>query len=119
MQATGDMLKQVKTSLGTLAKEHGDFMQAFGGLSKAAMADGALSKKTKELIAVALGVCTHCHWCIRLHVRGALDNGATREEVLEACHVATLMGGGPSLMYTQEAIQALDDLAGGNGEGKA
>ena len=108
MADMNDVLKESKTLLGQLSKEHGALMQAFGGLGKAVMPDGALSKKQKELIAVALGVASRCDKCIAHHVRGALDNGATRAEIVEAAGVAVYMGGGPSLMYAESVLQALD-----------
>ena len=72
---------------------------------------GALDKKTKELMSVSLSIVTHCKWCIAFHVKGALDAGATKDEIMESCFVATLMGGGPALMYTQLAVKALEDLS--------
>lgn len=110
MRDTNELINEAKASMAMLAQSAPGLMQAFGGLSKASRVDGALSTKVKELIAMAVGVAAHCDWCIVLHVRGCLEAGATREEILEACHPAVFMGGGPSLMYTQVVLKALDDL---------
>lgn len=104
------LMQESKTLLGQMGKENGPLMQAFGGLSKSTMGDGAISKKDKELIAVALGVAARCDKCIAHHVYGAVELGASRQEILEAIGVAVFMGGGPVMMYAESALQALDDF---------
>lgn len=84
--------------------------KAFGGLAKAAIAEGALSSKTKELIALAIGVTCRCDGCLAYHVAAARRFGATREEVAEALAVAVYMGGGPSMIYGAEALSAFDEM---------
>lgn len=86
-------------------------MAAFGSLSRTAVADGALSGKTKELIALALGVAAHCEACIGFHAKALARLGATPQEVREALAVAVYMGGGPSLMYSASAVAAFDEFA--------
>jgi len=108
---TKEVLAEVNTSLEFLGKNYPDFMQSFGGFMGTVEKDGALDRKTKELISVALSIVAHCKWCIAFHVKGALDAGATKEQVMESCFVAALMGGGPALMYTQLAVKALEELA--------
>ncbi len=75
------------------------------------MGEGALSKKTKELIALALGVAGHCDACLGFHIRTLVKLGATRGEVEEALGVAVYMGGGPSLMYSADALAAFEELS--------
>lgn len=104
-------LQEVKESLAKLGKEYPELMKAFSGFMGAAEKEGALSHKTKELISVALSIVAHCKWCIAFHVKNALDSGATKEEIMETCFVAALMGGGPALMYTQLAVKAIEDFS--------
>ena len=85
-------------------------MQAFGNLMECAGKDGALSHKTKELIAVGIAISKQCHWCIAYHVHGALESGATKEEIIETCLEAILMGGGPALMFAQLAFKAIEEF---------
>ncbi len=85
-----------------------DAMAAFGALGKATYRDGALSAKTKELIALAIGITDRCDGCIAFHARAAMRRGATRDEVLETIDVAIQMGGGPSMVYGSEALAAFD-----------
>ncbi len=88
-------------------------MQGFGALARAATADGAVSAKTKELIALAIGVVERCDGCIGFHAKALVDLGATREEVSEVLGLCVYMGGGPALMYAADALRAYDQFAGG------
>jgi AhpD family alkylhydroperoxidase len=98
-----DLIKQ-------LGKEIPDTMSGFSQLHKGAAADGALSGKMKELIALGIAVAVRCDGCIAYHVHDALEAGASRDEVVEAIGVAILMGGGPALMYAAEAYEALEQF---------
>ncbi len=86
-------------------------VKGFNDLSKASVAGGALSEKTKELIALALGVAAHCDGCIGFHAKALARPGATRAEVEEALAVAVYMGGGPSLMFSANAMTAFAEFA--------
>jgi AhpD family alkylhydroperoxidase len=82
-------------------------MAGFAQLHQQVVADGALSKKVKELIALGIAIAVRCDGCMAYHVRDALRAGATRQEVTETIGVAVLMGGGPAMMYGAEALEAL------------
>ena len=111
MEDMKTVLNEVKGSLQQLTKEYPHLMRAFSGFMGEVEKKNALDRKTKELISVALIIVAHCKWCIAFHVKGALEAGANKEEVMESCFVAALMGGGPALMYTQLAVKALEDLS--------
>lgn len=83
----------------------------FAKLAKSAIASGALDSKTKELIALAIGITARCDGCLAYHARAALRFGASREEVIETIGVAVYMGGGPSMIYGGEALAAYDAFA--------
>jgi AhpD family alkylhydroperoxidase len=85
-------------------------MSGFGALHQSAVADGALSVRTKELIALAIAVAVRCDGCIAYHVHDALNAGATRDQIAETIGVAVFMGGGPALMYGAEAYEALNQF---------
>ena len=85
-------------------------MRAFTSRHKQATADGALDRKTKELIALGMALSINCGGCVAYHVKQALLSGATREEILEAVGVAVMMGGGPAVVYGCEALAALDQF---------
>ncbi len=102
--------KEISSNLKKLRRDIPDTMQAFSALAKAASCEGALDKKTKELIALALGVAAHCQGCIGFHSEALVKLGASRQEVEEALGMAVYMGGGPSLMYAAEAISAYEQF---------
>ena len=83
-------------------------MKGFSDLAAAATKDGVLDKKTKELIALALGVAARCDGCLGFHTQALVKLGATRQEVVETLGMATYMGGGPSLMYAADALSAYE-----------
>ena len=92
-------------------RELPEFSRGFRAMYKAVMQDGALTLREKELIATAISVVLRCDACIKLHARGCLDAGATREQVIEATAVAAMMQGGPGLVYVPEVLHVLDQFS--------
>jgi AhpD family alkylhydroperoxidase len=88
-----------------------DVMKAFRDMDAAVSKDAALDPKTKELVALAIGVAARCDGCLAFHARAAHKYGASRAEVLEAVGMAIYMGGGPSVMYAALALEAFDQFA--------
>jgi AhpD family alkylhydroperoxidase len=87
--------------------------QAFHAFGKAVFAEGTLSTKTKQLIAVAVAHVTQCPYCIRGHTRAATRHGATPVEIMEAIWVAAEMRAGGA--YAHAAV-ALDEISRGQAE---
>ena len=85
-------------------------MAGFSQMAKGATQSGVLDEKTKELIALAIGVSTRCDGCIGFHTKSLARLGATREEIGETLGMAVYMGGGPSLMYAADALRAFDQF---------
>jgi len=104
------MVTDLKTSVGRLSKGIPDTMKGFAAMREAAHAEGALEPKTKELIAMAIAVAVRCDGCIASHTNGAETHGASREEILETLSMAVLMGGGPSVVYAAQALDAFDQF---------
>ncbi|HTS24034.1 MAG TPA: carboxymuconolactone decarboxylase family protein [Casimicrobiaceae bacterium] len=101
-----EITKSVSALLSGLRATQPEVMKSFNALSTASLRDGALTEKTKELIALAIGVAGHCDTCIGFHVRALVRLGVTRAELEEALGVCVYMGGGPSLMYAADALSA-------------
>jgi len=106
-----EITKRISTNLKTLRKDIPETMQGFSALAAAATKDGVLDKKTKELIALAIGVSTRCDGCIGFHTEALVKLGATKAEIEEVLGMAVYMGGGPSLMYAAEAIMAYEQFS--------
>lgn len=86
-------------------------MAHFGALREEVSKDGVLSAKTKRLMMVAVSVAQRCEPCIRTHVKGAVELGASRAELLETLGVPILMAGGPAAAYSATGVlQMLDEL---------
>ena len=85
-------------------------MGPFAQLHKNALASGVLASKYKELMSLAISIAGRCGGCIAFHTHDALKAGATREEVQETIGVAVMMGGGPSVVYGCEALDALNQF---------
>lgn len=88
-----------------------DVYAGFGQLHKAAFAPGALDVRTKELIALAIGVVEGCDGCIASHGQAAARAGATKQEAAEAIGVTFLMKGGPATIYGPRAYAAFCEFA--------
>ena len=110
-----ELTQTVSKNLATLRSDIPDVMKGFSDMARSATRDGALDKKTKELIALALGVAAHCDACIGFHVQALVKLGASKAEVEEALGMAVYMGGGPSLMYSANAVAAFEEFTRVNG----
>ncbi|WP_041193764.1 carboxymuconolactone decarboxylase family protein [Candidatus Symbiobacter mobilis] len=106
-----ELTQKINTNLATFRKSQTEAMQGFGQLARAAMAEGNVSAKHKELIATAIGISQRCSGCIGFHVKALQKLGCTKAEFEEMLAVCVYMGGGPGLMYVAEALQAWDDFA--------
>jgi AhpD family alkylhydroperoxidase len=103
-----DDLKEPTRSLRAMAPQA---WAGFGQLHEAAVADGALPARVKELVALAIAVVKHCDGCIAYHAKAAARRGATPEEVAEALGVALLMDGGTASVYGPRAWDAYREFA--------
>lgn len=103
--------RSVSASLAKLRADIPEVTKGFSAMAQAATRAGALDAKTKELIALSLGVAAHCDACIGFHVQALIRLGATRAEIEEALGMAVYMGGGPSLMYAADALSAYEEMS--------
>ncbi len=84
-----------------------DYLDAWGAFNTKVFEKGVISKKNKELIAIACAHITHCPYCIDGHVRRAKEMGVTDEEIAEAIFVAMAMAAGASSAHSSIAMKAL------------
>ena len=105
------LIKNINESLGPFRKSQSEALLGFGQLARASMAEGAVSAKHKELIALAIGITQHCSGCVGFHVKALRKLDCTREELEEMLAVCVYMGGGPALMYAAETLKAWDEFA--------
>ncbi len=102
---------EISANLKPLRQDLPTVMKAFGELSKAASAPGALDEKTKEFVALGIAISTRCDACIGFHVRTLVKLGTSKAEFEEVLGMAVYMGGGPSLMYAANAMAAFEQFS--------
>ncbi len=102
--------KERSAQLRNLRTAAPEVMKAFSSLAQASLSPKALDVKTKELIALAIAVAIHCDDCVGFHVKAALEQGASRDEVTETLGMAVYMGAGPSVMYANHALDAFEQF---------
>ncbi|QDK97601.1 carboxymuconolactone decarboxylase family protein [Acinetobacter tandoii] len=106
-----ELTQEISANIKTMREQSPDLIKSFNALSQAAMKDGILDAKTKELIALAIGVANRCDGCIGFHVRTLVKMGMSFEELNEVLGIAVYMGGGPSLMYAANAVTAFNEFS--------
>jgi AhpD family alkylhydroperoxidase len=84
---------------------------AFQAFSAQVFAEGALSAKTKQIIAVAVAHVTQCPYCIKGHTKAALRHGASERELMEAIWVAAEMRAGGSYAHSVIALDQMQQVA--------
>ena len=105
-----ESLRELMESNAKLAEGCPGVMRGFGRLHGEAVNDGAVSREGKGLSAVGGGRGLSCAGCIQAGVKGALDAGATREEIYETIGVAILMSGGPGTTYGSVAMEVMEQF---------
>lgn len=102
--------QHLQERLGELGRELPGPMSGFSRLHNKSVDSGALDKKTKELMALAISIVVHCEGCIAYHTHDAIEAGATRPELIETIGLAIMMGGGPATVYAAHAMDAIEQF---------
>lgn len=92
--------------LGKLDQAANEAWKNFQSFNESVMAEGAISTKNKELIALGVALTTQCSYCLELHREGAKKAGATQEEIAETIMIAGALRAGAALTH---GTQILDD----------
>lgn len=104
-------LQDYKEGLGVFNEHSPKLVASFNRFTEECFKAGKLDAKTKQLMALALGVFSNDEYCIIYHTKGALDQGASEAEIMEAVGVAAAFGGGAAMAQgvtlVQDAIQEL------------
>jgi len=94
-----EILRELESGFEAYTKAYPKRGQFMSSLHDTCVVPGPLDKKTVHLIAVALGICRMCEYCIATHTKEAFEAGATREELVQAGFIAMGMTGGPGVAY--------------------
>ncbi len=103
-------LQEVNRIIVESNKDNKAFASSFMNFMGTTMNSGALDTKTKELLALALGIAARCEWCISYHVNEAFKAGATKKELMEVGYVTVLMYGSQALMEMNNLIDAINQF---------
>jgi len=106
-----EVLGELRRPAHELREHIPEVIGAYAAMQRAAMAEGALPSKVKELIALAVAVTRQCDGCIAAHARSAARKGLSEAEVAEAIGVAVMMNGGPATVWGPRALAAFAELA--------
>ncbi len=117
MNRLQEISRKRKEAHGKLLKLDSRVYKHFLAMEEAAYADGALTRKAKELIAVGISVVTDCHSCMQWHIEQAERAGASQREVLEAVEVGMEMGGGRATVSARFALEVMEAVFPGSGPG--
>ena len=105
---------QIEKLIKTRKKAHSFYTEkskvykSFVDMEQNTYKDGNLSKKQKELIAIGISVVINCESCMEWHIKQALDDGATEEEIIESIEVGIEMSGGPGTASARFAMNVLE-----------
>lgn len=114
MGTSREVINELREPTRSLSAASPEVWAGFGAMHQAAVADGALPAKVKELMALAIAVVKQCDGCIAYHAKAAARRGATPEEAAEALGVALLMDGGTASVYGPRAWAAFAEFASPN-----
>jgi len=106
-----DLTGAVSVQMRAMRASQPDLMTAFGQLAAAGTKDGALDRKTRELVALGIAIACRCDDCIGFHVQTLVKLGTTRAELEDVLGTAVYMGGGPSMMYATHALRAFEEFS--------
>lgn len=101
LEAVNNMFKDLKGNKG---------ISAFVQFTSSVKSASTLEPRVKDLILIALAVYSQCEPCIVVHISSAVENGASKEEILDAAMMAVVMGGGPKLMYLSVVNEELNNI---------
>ena len=106
--------EKIKKIVKTRKKAHAYYLKkskvykSFTEMEQNTYRNGALKKKQKELIAIGISVVINCESCMEWHIKQALDDGATEEEIIEAIEVGMEMSGGPGTVSARFAMEVVE-----------
>jgi AhpD family alkylhydroperoxidase len=100
-----EALLEYKQGIGTFSEKMPAFTQKYNDFTEACFAEGRISAKVKQLIALGISIHAQDEYCIIYHTKGCLDQGCTEQEILETIAVTSAFGGGASMSQGVTLVQ--------------
>ena len=101
--------KQIQQRIAEIGRANRDVVKGYRELSNAGNTTNLLGGKVRELIALAVAVTRQCDGCIITHTDAAIQQGATREEIIEALSVAVAVNAGAALIFSSRVLDAFNE----------
>lgn len=98
-------LHDYKLGLGHFTEKMPNIASKFNAFTEACFAEGKLSQKEKQLIALGISIYSQDEYCIIYHTKGCIDQGCSEEEILEAIGVTGAFGGGAAMSQAVTLVQ--------------
>ncbi len=98
-------LHDYKQGLGHFTEKMPDIAGKYNAFAEACFAEGKLSQKEKQLIALGISIYSQDEYCIIYHTKGCIDHGCSEEEILEAIGVTGAFGGGAAMSQAVTLVQ--------------
>ena len=103
-----DTMEDLKHGIRMMREAAPKTWETWARFVESSLAPAALDRKTKELVAFGMSMTAQCKYCVGVHLQKCLDAGASEAEIVDVCHVAMVMGGGPAMTYIAEVHKALE-----------
>lgn len=103
-------MTQYRQKLNEVMVQNDLFFEEFGALDSKVYSNGAISKKNKELMGLAISIVSRCNECILYHITGCKDAGASKDEILEAVKIGVMGGGSITYPNARFAFEILGEL---------
>jgi AhpD family alkylhydroperoxidase len=105
-----DEMVSCREKYNSVMNENDEFFKEFGKLDDTVYEDGAIPKKNKELIGLAISVVTRCNECILFHLNGCIKAGTSRDELIEAIKIGVIAGGSITYPNSRFAFKMMKEL---------
>lgn len=99
-----------RTTLNALMADTDSFFAQFGALDDAVYTSGAIDKKHKELMGLAISIATRCDECITYHIPGCIDARASLAEIIDAIKIGVIAGGSITYPNARHAFRILQEV---------
>lgn len=107
-----EALQDYKEGMGYFAEKMPKIARKYNSFTESCFAEGEVTKKGKQLIALGISLCMNEEYCIIYHTKGCLDEGCSEAEILETVAVCAAFGGGAALSQAvtlvRDTIEAFD-----------
>lgn len=107
IQSMSEKLGFTPQILETLGDLDPDFLLKYNRCNRRLLQDGAIPAKYKILMALAVVASKQCEKCVISQMKSALENGATKEEIMETLDVISITSGAPAVAACRDALRML------------